>query len=84
VRTYVYSSIERDGMLSGPDLDEVARIADAVRGRFIYSGGVGSVADLKALASLRQVNLVGVIVGKALYERKFTVGEAQAALDGGD
>jgi phosphoribosylformimino-5-aminoimidazole carboxamide ribotide isomerase len=84
VRTYVYSSIERDGMLSGPDLDEVARIAEAVRGRFIYSGGVGSVADLTALASLRQVNLVGVIVGKALYERKFTVGEAQAALAGGD
>ena len=84
VRSYVYSSIERDGMMSGPDLDEVARVAESVRGRFIYSGGVSSVADLKALASLRQVNLAGVIVGKALYERRFTVGEAQAALEDRD
>jgi len=81
VHSFVYSSIERDGMLSGPDLDEVARIASAVRGKFIYSGGISSVEDLRALASLRQVNLAGVIVGKALYEGRFTVGEAQTALD---
>jgi phosphoribosylformimino-5-aminoimidazole carboxamide ribotide isomerase len=81
VRSFVYSSIERDGMMTGPDLDEVARIANVVRGRFIYSGGISSVADLESLASLRQVNLAGVIVGKALYEGAFTVGEAQAALD---
>jgi phosphoribosylformimino-5-aminoimidazole carboxamide ribotide isomerase len=81
VRSFVYSSIERDGMMTGPDLDEVTRIAAAVRGKFIYSGGVGSVDDLRALASLRQVNLAGVIVGKALYEGRFTVGEAQATLD---
>lgn len=82
VRSFVYSSIERDGMMTGPDLDEVSRIAQAVRGRFIYSGGIASVADLEALAGLRQVNLAGVIVGKALYERRFTVQEGQAALSG--
>jgi phosphoribosylformimino-5-aminoimidazole carboxamide ribotide isomerase len=81
VRTLVYSSIERDGMLSGPDLEEVVRVASAVRGRFIYSGGVASIADLEALAALRQVNLMGVIVGKALYEGRLEVGEAQRALD---
>jgi phosphoribosylformimino-5-aminoimidazole carboxamide ribotide isomerase len=81
VRSFVYSNIERDGMMSGPDLEEVARIASAVRGRFIYSGGVASVSDLTALASLRQVNLVGVIVGKALYEERFTVREGQDALE---
>jgi phosphoribosylformimino-5-aminoimidazole carboxamide ribotide isomerase len=81
VRNFVYSNIERDGMLTGPDLDEVARIARVVRGRFVYSGGISSVEDLEALASLRQVNLAGVIVGKALYEGRFTVGDAQAALD---
>jgi len=80
VKKLVYSSIERDGMLTGPDLDEVARIAEVVRGAFIYSGGIGSLEHLGALASLRQVNLNGVIVGKALYERKFTVGEALDAL----
>jgi phosphoribosylformimino-5-aminoimidazole carboxamide ribotide isomerase len=82
VRRLVYSSIERDGMLTGPDLDEVCRVAEAVRGSFTYSGGIGSLKDLAALAALRQVNLNGVIVGKALYERRFGVAEAQAALDG--
>ncbi len=77
---FVYSSIERDGMLSGPDLDEVMRIARAVRGSFIYSGGVSSLDDLRGLAGLRQVNLMGVIVGTALYEQRFGVADAQAAL----
>ncbi|HEY2260374.1 MAG TPA: 1-(5-phosphoribosyl)-5-[(5-phosphoribosylamino)methylideneamino]imidazole-4-carboxamide isomerase [Solirubrobacteraceae bacterium] len=81
VRRFVYSSIEHDGMLNGPDLDEVARVARAVRGSFVYSGGVSSVDDLRALAELRQVNLTGVIVGKALYEGRFQVSEAQAALE---
>ncbi|MGB0094148.1 MAG: 1-(5-phosphoribosyl)-5-[(5-phosphoribosylamino)methylideneamino]imidazole-4-carboxamide isomerase [Solirubrobacteraceae bacterium] len=81
VRRFVYSSIERDGMMSGPDLDEVARIAQVVRGSFVYSGGISSLADLEVLAALRQVNLSGVIVGKALYERRFAVGEAQRVLD---
>jgi phosphoribosylformimino-5-aminoimidazole carboxamide ribotide isomerase len=82
VTSFVYSNIERDGMLSGPDLDEVQRVADTVRGRFLYSGGISSVEDLAALARLRQVNLAGAIVGKALFERRFTIAEAQAALDG--
>lgn len=80
VSSFVYTSVERDGMLGGPDLDEVGRVADAVRGKFIYSGGIGTADDLRALAGLRQVNLAGVIVGKALYERRFTVAEGQAAL----
>ena len=53
-----------------------------MRGRFLYSGGIGSLADLRALRELRQVNLGGVIAGKALYEGKFTVAEGQAALEG--
>ena len=82
VRRYVYSSIDRDGMLTGPDLDGARRVADAVRGTYAYSGGVGSLEDLHSLVELRQVNLNGVIVGKALYERQFTVADAQAVLDG--
>jgi phosphoribosylformimino-5-aminoimidazole carboxamide ribotide isomerase len=80
VRRFVFSSIERDGMLSGPDLGAAQRIATAVRGSFLYSGGISSLEDLRALAGLRQVNLAGVIVGKALYEQRFTVAEAQRAL----
>jgi phosphoribosylformimino-5-aminoimidazole carboxamide ribotide isomerase len=83
VRRFVYSSIERDGMLEGPDLVAVQEIAAAVRGTFVYSGGVSSLEDLQALFALRQVNLSGVIVGKALYEGRFGVGEAQTMLDGG-
>jgi phosphoribosylformimino-5-aminoimidazole carboxamide ribotide isomerase len=81
VHRFVYSCIDRDGMLSGPDLDGAREVAEAVHGTFVYSGGVSSLADLEALAGLRQVNLTGVIVGKALYERRFDVGEAQAILD---
>jgi phosphoribosylformimino-5-aminoimidazole carboxamide ribotide isomerase len=81
VHRFVYSSIDRDGMLGGPDMDEVARIAEAVRGTFIYSGGISTLQDLEAIAALRLVNLAGVIVGKALYEGRFTVGEGQRALE---
>jgi phosphoribosylformimino-5-aminoimidazole carboxamide ribotide isomerase len=83
VRSFVFTDVDRDGMLEGPDLDVVRRIASAVRGRFMYSGGIGRREDLAAIAALRQVNLTGVIVGKALYERRFTVAEGQAALAGG-
>ena len=82
VRSFVYSNVDRDGMLAGVDVNEVRRIASVVRGRFIYSGGIGSLDDLRALAALRQVNLGGVIVGKALYEGRFTVAEGQRALQG--
>jgi phosphoribosylformimino-5-aminoimidazole carboxamide ribotide isomerase len=77
---FAYTNVDRDGMLEGPDLDEVRRISEAVRGRFLYSGGIGSVEDLEALRSLRLVNLAGVIAGKALYEGRFTVREGQEAL----
>jgi phosphoribosylformimino-5-aminoimidazole carboxamide ribotide isomerase len=82
VRSFVFTNVDKDGMLEGPDLDEVCRVAEVVRGRFLYSGGIGRKEDLEALAGLRQVNLAGVIVGKALYEKRFTVAEGQAALAG--
>jgi phosphoribosylformimino-5-aminoimidazole carboxamide ribotide isomerase len=80
IKRFVYSSIDRDGMLAGPDLDEVIAVANTVRGTFVYSGGVASLDDLRALAALRQVNLSGVIVGKALYEDRFTVAQGIDAL----
>ncbi len=83
VRRFVYSSVDRDGLLGGPDLEAAREVASSVRGTFIYSGGVSSLEDLRALAALRQVNLSGVIVGKALYEERFTVREGQQALDEG-
>ena len=82
VEMFVFTDVDRDGMLEGPDLDGVQRLAAVVRGRLLCSGGIATRDDLVALAALRQANLAGVIVGKALYERRFTVAEGQAALDG--
>ena len=82
VKQFVYSNIDRDGMMDGVDVEEVRRIAEVVRGRFLYSGGVSTLEDLAALRDLRLVNLAGVIVGKALFERRFTVADGQAVLDG--
>jgi phosphoribosylformimino-5-aminoimidazole carboxamide ribotide isomerase len=82
VRWLVYTNVDRDGMLSGPDLEEVRRVAAAVRGRLLYSGGIGRLADLEALAALGAESIEGVIVGKALYERRFTLAAARAALGG--
>jgi phosphoribosylformimino-5-aminoimidazole carboxamide ribotide isomerase len=76
VKQFVYTNVDHDGMLDGPDLDEVRRMAEVIRGRFLYSGGIASLDDLRALKELRLVNLAGVISGKALYEGRFTVGEA--------
>src|SRR5437764_165806 len=58
------------------------RGAAAVRGTYAYSGGISPLKDLGALAELRQANLGAVIVGKALYESRFAVSDAQAVLDG--
>ncbi|MFI5004799.1 MAG: 1-(5-phosphoribosyl)-5-[(5-phosphoribosylamino)methylideneamino]imidazole-4-carboxamide isomerase [Solirubrobacterales bacterium] len=82
VTELVYTNVDRDGMLEGPDLDEVREIARAVRGRMLYSGGIGALADLEGLVALGEQSLAGVIVGKALYERRFTVAQARAALGG--
>ena len=77
----LYTNVDRDGMLGGPDLEEVARVARVVPGTFIYSGGIGALADLEGLAALRAPSLAGVIVGKALYENRFTISQASQALD---
>ena len=80
VRTFVFTNVDRDGLLGGPDLEEVRQVADIVRGSLMYSGGIGRREDLEALAALGRPSLAGVIVGKALYERRFTVAEGIAAL----
>ncbi len=81
-RDLVYTNVDRDGMLKGPSLKEIADVATAVSGSFAYSGGIGKLADLEKLARLKLPNLASVVVGKALYERRFTVSEALAALAG--
>jgi phosphoribosylformimino-5-aminoimidazole carboxamide ribotide isomerase len=84
VRTFVYTPVEVDGTLAGPSVDElqgVSHAAASAAAGLIYSGGVGSLDDLRGLAALGLEPLEGVIVGRALYEERFTVAEGQAALD---
>jgi phosphoribosylformimino-5-aminoimidazole carboxamide ribotide isomerase len=78
---FVYTNVDRDGMLEGPDLDEVRRVSDSVgEGVFLYSGGIGSVEHLIALRELDLPNLGGVISGKALYEKRFGIEEGREVL----
>jgi phosphoribosylformimino-5-aminoimidazole carboxamide ribotide isomerase len=85
VRELAYTNVDRDGTLGGLNFEELICVAKAAeRGRLIYSGGIGELADLERLAALRAEarleNLTGVIVGKALYEGRFTIAQAQEAL----
>ena len=81
VSRIVWTPIEVDGTMEGPPLHELRVIADDLDAELIYSGGVGSLDDLEALASAGLSALGGVIVGRALYEGRFDVAEALGALD---
>jgi phosphoribosylformimino-5-aminoimidazole carboxamide ribotide isomerase len=80
IRRFVYTPVDVDGLMEGPDLDSLREVAEATEGQLIYSGGVGSLDDLRAIRALGLGNVEGVIVGRALYEQRFTVGEARAVL----
>ena len=76
IRTLVYTDVARDGMLEGPDLAGAAAL-QALGADVIASGGVASLEDLRRA---RDAGLAGVIVGRAIYEGRFTVGAAVAAV----
>lgn len=76
VRTIVYTEIARDGMLAGPDVAGAAALRH-LGADVIASGGVATLADLRAV---RDAGLAGAIVGRAIYEGRFTVAEAVAAV----
>ncbi len=80
VERFLFTPIEVDGMMTGPNLPELSRVAAATEASVIASGGVGSLDHLRQLASEAPANVEGVIVGKALYEGRFTVPEALGVL----
>ena len=81
VRHFVYTDVDRDGMLGGIDAAAVARVADAVEGELLYSGGHRLARGPHgARARFATRGSRGAIVGKALYEGRFTLAEAEAAL----
>jgi phosphoribosylformimino-5-aminoimidazole carboxamide ribotide isomerase len=82
VKRIVYTDITRDGMLSGPNFAELAQLAAGTSVEVVLSGGVGTLDDLRRAraAAADAANVVGVIVGRALYENVFTLAEATAVL----
>jgi phosphoribosylformimino-5-aminoimidazole carboxamide ribotide isomerase len=80
VGRFLFTPIEVDGTLEGPAIADLKRIATSTGAEVLYSGGIGELSDLRSLASLAPRNVGGVIVGRALYERRFTVAEARSAL----
>jgi phosphoribosylformimino-5-aminoimidazole carboxamide ribotide isomerase len=80
VARFLCTAIEVDGTMEGPALGELARIAAATKAKVIASGGVGELSHLESLAREMPANVEGAIVGRALYERRFTVAEAIVAL----
>ena len=71
----VYTSIDRDGTMGGPDVDRTNAMADASGLPVILSGGIGSMDDLEKVRSAARSNVVGVIVGKAIYEGTIDLAE---------
>jgi len=79
---FLCTAIEVDGTMKGPALSELNRIAAGTDAKLIASGGVGDLSHLETLARGAAPNIEGAIVGRALYERRFTVAEGIVALGG--
>jgi phosphoribosylformimino-5-aminoimidazole carboxamide ribotide isomerase len=82
VSALIVTEIGRDGTMEGPDLDQLGAVLEATDVDVIASGGVGTLDDIRALAGLTRGGraLAGIIVGRAIYEGRFTVKEALACL----
>lgn len=78
---YVLTDVHRDGTLSGPNLALLRDVCARTSAPVVASGGVSSLADLRAIAMLTGDGVEGVIVGKALYAGAFTLAEALAAVE---
>ena len=74
------TDVTKDGMLAGPNLDLLRTVCARTDRPVIASGGVSSLADLRAIADLVPLGVEGAIVGKALYAGAFTLPAALAAL----
>ncbi|MEU3164973.1 bifunctional 1-(5-phosphoribosyl)-5-((5-phosphoribosylamino)methylideneamino)imidazole-4-carboxamide isomerase/phosphoribosylanthranilate isomerase PriA [Streptosporangium sp. NPDC006930] len=77
---YVVTDVTKDGTLRGPNLDLLREVCSRTDAPVVASGGVSSLDDLRALASLVPIGVEGVIVGKALYAQEFTLEDALAAV----
>ena len=77
---FVVTDVTKDGTLTGPNLDLLEGVAECTDAPVIASGGVSSLGDLRAIATLNDIGVEGAIVGKALYAGRFTLPQALAAV----
>lgn len=77
---FVVTDVTKDGTLAGPNLDLLRNVAECTDAPVIASGGVSSLDDLRAIATLTPIGVEGAIVGKALYAERFTLPQALAAV----
>jgi phosphoribosylformimino-5-aminoimidazole carboxamide ribotide isomerase len=82
VAAIIFTDIHRDGMQSGPNIEETRKLAEAVHLPVIASGGVGSLDHIRALLPLEAAGVIGVITGRALYSGAIVFAEAQALAAG--
>ncbi len=82
VTDFIYTDISRDGTLSGSDTQGVSDVLDKTGASIIYSGGISSTQDIKALRELENKGLLGIIIGKALYEDKISLMQIEKLLEG--
>lgn len=73
---YVVTDVTKDGTLQGPNLELLKEVCAATKKPVVASGGISSLADIKALCSLNEIGVEGAIVGKALYAGAFTLEQA--------
>ncbi|MCH4827151.1 MAG: 1-(5-phosphoribosyl)-5-[(5-phosphoribosylamino)methylideneamino]imidazole-4-carboxamide isomerase [Planococcus sp. (in: firmicutes)] len=74
---FIYTDIATDGTLAGPNIEANKALAKSEKAQIIVSGGIGSLEDVKNVKKAAdQSNIAGVIIGKALYENRFTLEEA--------
>jgi len=84
LETLIYTDIHKDGMMEGPNFEGLQMILGQSRARVILSGGIGSLEDVRRAALINHPGFEGVIMGKAIYEHKFSVEDAiQAAMKSG-
>ncbi len=81
VAAIIYTDIERDGVLAGPNVEATAALADSTATPVIASGGVSSLADLRRLKAAPGRGIAGVISGRAIYEGRLDLTAALALLD---
>lgn len=80
VRTLLFTDTSKDGMLSGPNIKAVEQFLKAAKLPVIVSGGISSVEDVKSLLPLESQGVAGVVIGKALYDRKISLEDVLAAV----